>query len=488
MKFNIDPRKAKRILFTFILSCLVLIISNATLAESSKIVVDVNNILADVSNQPLGIGLHFAGDNLNVVEPLKKIKAGTLRFATNEAYLFDKNEPGNPKVSIQDQSYSIVKGYSYPNGTWWGELKNIDDFMRICQTTKAEPFIVVGIDPIVYAGNAPHATPEEVLESAVEWVRYANIEKGYDIKYWEIGNENNIPSQEKKIVWTPQKYADTVVRFSQAMKAVDPSIKIGANGMVHGTDDWWNRVMPRIKDNVDFLITHQYSWLESYQKWRKDPYEYDFNIKDTVKAIERYNPLLRLNITEISSFNTNLNISHENNTWKMLHNFEMLGQALIFKEVDYIHFWTSRWLEEDASAHDFSAFDANYKLMPMGYPLKVWNSFLQKKMVFSTKQAGVIRSWASYAPDNKNLSIFLLNKDTSPHNASVVLKNYIKNPYNQQWILKGSTPESKDAIFQQAGSAKLVGKKIEAKLEPLSVTIIDLKKLLPTNKIYEQSR
>jgi hypothetical protein len=467
--------KAKRLLFAIFFSVLFFVISGKTQATSQNIVIDVKNILADVSNNPIGIGLHFAGDNLNVTEPLKDLKVGTLRFATSEAYLFDKNEPNNPKVSIQDSNLSIVKGYSYPNGTWWGGLKKFDDFMSVCQATKAEPFVIVPIDAIVYAGSAPHASPEKVLEGAVEWVKYANIQKGYNVKYWEIGNENNLSSEQKKISWTPEKYAETVVKFSQAMKAVDPSIKIGANGMLHGTDDWWNRIMPTIKNDVDFLITHQYSWIKDYQEWKSDPYEYDFNIIDAIKAIDKYNPSLKLDVTEISSFNTSANISHKNVTWKMLHNFEMLGQTLRFDKVDYVHFWTSRWLEKDASARDFSAFDSNYKLMPMGYPLKVWNSFLQKKMVFATKQAGVIRSWASYNPESNSLSIFLLNKDNVAQNVSVTLKNYIANTQNERWILKGSTPESKDITFKKSASVPLNGSTMATELSPLSVTVITFK-------------
>ena len=472
MKFSINKITAKGLLFIAFLSCLLLVISSETLAARQEIIVDVNNVLSDVSNRPLGIGLHFAGDNLNVVEPLQNLKVGTLRFATNEAYLFDKNEPNEPKISIQDPSYSIVKGYSYPNGTWWGGLKKFDDFMSVCRETKAEPFIVIGIDALVYSGNAPHASPEEVLAGAVEWVRYANLKKGYKVKYWEIGNENNLRYEEKGIVWTPQKYADTVVQFSRAMKAVDPSIKIGANGMLHGTDDWWNRVMPTVKNDVDFLITHQYSWIKNYQEWRTDSYDYDFNIRDAIKAIDRYNPSLRLNVTEISSFNTDGNISHENNTWKMLHNFEMLGQVLGFGKVDYIHFWTSRWLEKDASVHDFSAFDSNYKLMPMGYPIKVWNSFLKNKMVFSIKQAGTIRSWASYTPEDNSLSVFLLNKDRIAKNTSIILNNYKGSFRNERWILKGPAPDSKNIAFEKLSSVSLKRGKIDTKLEPLSVTII----------------
>ena len=70
----------------------------------------------------------------------------------------------------------------------------------------------------------------------------------------------------------------------------------------------------------------------------------------------------------------------------------------------------------------------------------------------------------------------MLNKDTNPQNASIVLKNYPKNSQNQQWILKGSTPESKDAAFYQADSARQKGSQIHTELKPLSVTVISLSK------------
>lgn len=470
MKFN--TAKAKVLLFVVSLSFFV-IISCQTSAARQEIIIDVNNVLSDVSNKPLGIGLNFAGDDLNATEPLKNIKVGTLRFATNEFYLFDENQPDRPKVSVRDPNYSIVKGFSESDGTWWSRLK-FDGFMSICKAINAQPFVVIAIDAIAYNGNSAHSTPDEVLKGAVEWVRYANLVKKYNVKYWEIGNESDLSSE--PINWTPEKYAETVVKFSQAMKAVDPSIKVGANGMPSGfKTDWWDKTLPIIKDNVDFLVTHQYSWIKDYQEWKNDPWEYDTMIQSTITAINQHKPSLRLNVTENSSFNSSGSVSHKNVTWKMLHNFEMLGQTLRINEVDYIHFWTSRWLEKDAYASDFSAFDSNYKLMPMGYPLKVWNSFLKSKMVFATKQAGVIRSWASYSPKNQSLSIFLLNKDQFSQNVSIKLENYISNTANERWILKGSTPESTDISFKKYSSVPLNGSTIETKLSPLSVTVITFK-------------
>ena len=43
----------------------------------------------------------------------------------------------------------------------------------------------VGAQPMIIA-NYGTGTPAE----AADWVRYANVTKGYGAKYWTIGNEN----------------------------------------------------------------------------------------------------------------------------------------------------------------------------------------------------------------------------------------------------------------------------------------------------------
>jgi alpha-L-arabinofuranosidase len=61
-------------------------------------------------------------------------------------------------------------------------------------------------------------------------VQYANITKGYGVKYWEIGNEiygngyygadweaDNHPSK------SPAAYAQNVVQYASAMKTIDPT-------------------------------------------------------------------------------------------------------------------------------------------------------------------------------------------------------------------------------------------------------------------------
>ena len=443
-----------------------------TLASPTELTVDVSQVLSDVSNNPVGISINFLRVDPAITQPLKELKVGSLRFpegGISNFYLFDKDNPAKAKASLQDPNIRSTRDFLVnADGTYKATL-SFDDFMSVCQSIAAEPFIIVGIDAMVYTGTETHATPEEVQEAAVEWVRYANIVKGYGIKYWEIGNENDLHNGGKSNKnWTAEKYANTVVQFSRAMKSVDPSIKIGANGM--SGSEWWDRVVPIVKNDVDFLVTHQYSWIKDYQEWKNNHYQYDNHIKAASKAISTYNPNLRINVTEISSLKPRT--VHENNTWKMLHNFEVLGGALLYNQIDYVHFWTSRWMEKDSYSRAFSAFDSNYKLMPMGYPLKVWNNFLKKQMVYSTKKAGTIRSWASYDPDDNSLNMFVLNKEEVPQSVSITLNNYTGSTQNERWILKGSTPESTDVTWEKSGSVSVSESEIKTELEPLSVTVI----------------
>ena len=122
---------------------------------------------------------------------------------------------------------------SATTGRWPGQRMDFDEYIAHCRAVHAEPYVVVGYTTEKQAGR----TEAQWIESAAAWVRYANVKKKYGVRYWEVGNEN----------WnngkgTPQEMAGIVSRFSRAMKAVDPTIKIGASG--NGNEHWWAAFLP----------------------------------------------------------------------------------------------------------------------------------------------------------------------------------------------------------------------------------------------------
>ena len=176
------------------------------------------------------------------------------------------------------------------SNTWQWET-SFDDFAHVATATAAQVFISV---------NYGSGTPAE----AAAWVRYANVTKGHGFKYWELGNENyggwetdlNVRPHD------PYTYAQRFKQYYDQMKAVDPTIKVGAVA-VTGEDSYatytdhpasnprtgqahngWTPVMLATLKSLgvtpDFLIHHRYAQapgaesdaglLQSSNKWGAD--------------------------------------------------------------------------------------------------------------------------------------------------------------------------------------------------------------------------
>lgn len=146
---------------------------------------------------------------------------------------------------------------------------NLDSFASIATATAARVFITA---------NYGSGTPEE----AAAEVRYTNQTKGYGFRYWEIGNENYGSWEMDKNTrpHDPVTYATRFKDYAAQMKAVDPSIKIGAvvvvdedsfpnypdqaavNPRTGASHQGWNAVMlatlARLGVTPDYVIYHRY--------------------------------------------------------------------------------------------------------------------------------------------------------------------------------------------------------------------------------------
>jgi hypothetical protein len=139
-----------------------------------------------------------------------------------------------------------------------------DDFIDFCRATQSEAIVTVNY------GLARYANVQKAAELAARWVRYFNVEKGFKVRYWEIGNEVYGPWEEgNKVAGKPplsgDAYAKDFVVIAQAMREVDPDIRIGAVAVDADSGDewtgfrWWMRdMLPVLGDSADFLISHNY--------------------------------------------------------------------------------------------------------------------------------------------------------------------------------------------------------------------------------------
>jgi hypothetical protein len=129
----------------------------------------------------------------------------------------------------------------------------------------------IGAQPMIIA-NYGTGSPAE----AADWVKYANVTKGYQARYWAIGNENygnghygSAWEADDHTDLSPAQYASEVIAYSDAMKAVDPTIKVGAvltmpanwpDGLVAAGDTGtWNQTVLKLAGSkIDFVDVHWY--------------------------------------------------------------------------------------------------------------------------------------------------------------------------------------------------------------------------------------
>ena len=152
----------------------------------------------------------------------------------------------------------------------WQWATSFDKFAHVATSTRAQAFISV---------NYGTGTAAE----AADWVRYANVTKGYAFKYWEVGNEN-YGSWETDTTARPHDpftYATRFKDYFTQMKAVDPTIKICAvvetgednyanyadhpalNPRTGQTHNGWTPVLLATLKSLgvtpDFVIYHRYA-------------------------------------------------------------------------------------------------------------------------------------------------------------------------------------------------------------------------------------
>ncbi|HTJ72518.1 MAG TPA: ricin-type beta-trefoil lectin domain protein [Actinospica sp.] len=223
----------------------------AQAASAVTVSVNANQSLATIPSTGVGVNTAVYDQNMNT--------SATTSLLTNAGF-----------GAMRYPGGSIADVYHWQTGTETGggyvaPNTSFDQFMGTMQAAHTQPIITV---------NYGSGTPQE----AASWVQYANVTKGYGVKYWEVGNEvygngeySNGSGWEEDThsSHSATTYADNLLQYISAMKAVDPTIKIGAvlttpgswpDGVVGPGDtaDWNQTVLSIAGSKIDFVIVHEY--------------------------------------------------------------------------------------------------------------------------------------------------------------------------------------------------------------------------------------
>jgi hypothetical protein len=236
------------LVIALVAACLPAVATTAGGAPDATVVVNARAGLATVPDTAIGVNHAIWDSQLGT-----KAVAGLL----GDAGVRMMRYPGGSYGDIYHwKDHTAPGGYVAPD-------TDFDTFMAGVRQAQAQPIVIA---------NYGTGTPQE----AADWVRHANVTKGYGVKYWEIGNElygnghygasweaDDHPDK------SPSEYARETVAYAQATKAVDPTIKIGAvltspanwpDAIVAAGDaaNWNQTVLSIAGPHVDFVVVHWY--------------------------------------------------------------------------------------------------------------------------------------------------------------------------------------------------------------------------------------
>ena len=236
--------------------------TKVTLAKSeielqAVVTVEPRRKLADLHQTFFGVNtLFWIDDDASwrdgtLVKMLSDARCGLMRFPGGEVadnYIWKTNR-------LND-----TKAYPYRDGP---ETMDCDEFMVHCRKIGAEPIFVVNADQCFIDGDIDGG-----IAQAVEWLKHLKSQ-GEKVTWWEIGNECYLKGS--RFPFSARQYAELVVKFSQAMREVDPNIKIGAVGPHANFDGvvWVDTIKPEHLGEFQQLAKGQRGNWRTMEEWSK---------------------------------------------------------------------------------------------------------------------------------------------------------------------------------------------------------------------------
>lgn len=234
---------------------------------------------------------NFHGMRKDVVELLKKLQPGCLRFPGGCYAEFYSWKDGLLPVDKRSPIYQTGLDFLLrdTDDTDNHEM-GIDEFIALCKVVGAEPIITARVSE-----NSP--------QDAADWVSYCNgdlsspwgmvrIERGhqqpFNVRWWFVGNE--LYSFGRGLATGIKGASEQSILFSKAMKEVDSSINLVPStqfGSGNISADWNSPLLNTAGNYTNAVTAHQYM-LDTYPLNNKEDYSFLINSPELITL-----PMLR---------------------------------------------------------------------------------------------------------------------------------------------------------------------------------------------------
>ncbi len=453
--------------------CLLFPCPAALAAPPVVLTVDAGHVLRRGANRFVGLNLNYIRDS-----DANRPQARPLDAALRDMGARWLRYPGGEKSDY----YSWAQPpYARPHAVslgWYGGVAgrrmDFDEYMAHCRAVGAEPYLVAGYEAEKKTGR----TEAQWVESAAAWVRYANVTKKYGVRYWEVGNENWNNGKA-----TPAEMARIVGDFARAMRAVDPSIQIGASG---NGDGWWSKFLPTAAPSLDFLTLSLYNcWdWKGYDHFVTHPAEDTIgDVETALNAIDRYAPptdRARLGVVVAETNSKDYSPggwAGTNTLGHTLVSFDTLGRVMARPRVRAAMVWTSRWMNDaEAKGSQWYALGPANEILPTGRAVALWGRFVRKDLVAVGGGTDAVSAYASRSPGGESMTVWILNRGHADvDDVRVVLRSNSVYRRASVYRLTGTGADDPDPHWGPAGTLPLTKNTVRDLACPaLSVTVLTL--------------
>ena len=296
---------------------------------------------------------------------------------------------------------------------------------------------------------------------AAEWVRWANKKMGYNVKYWEVGNElegeweaGHIRPDGTKM--DAKKYAAIYLEFAKAMKAVDPTIKVGGPTNSNDSVVFTEELIKQAGEHIDFISFHTYpvdGKNTNVAKIFKDSERVGKTVTQIRSWLEKYQPK-RASEIEIGITEWHVQVHENDNTCNLLSGLwsaRFIGEMFNSK-VDFANQWD---LFSTTETGGHGLFQKGGEITPRAsyWAMWLWAQHLGETLTESkVTGSNDLKSYATMK-DGKP-AILLINQSPKesltttlvlPNGSKTIgqkiefsYKNYLWNPYLQkpEWTTK----------------------------------------------------
>ncbi len=344
---------------------------------------------------------------------------------------------------------------------------NIDTFMATVRMIGAEPLITVRLHD---------STPE----ASAEDVRYANIERGYNVRYWSIGNEPTLFASLFRTEYDAERHSREWRAHAEAMLAVDPSIILVGpdlhqypgvpelNPRDAAGRDWMETFLAANGDLIGIVSIHRYPFprsqanpVVSRDDLRLNSREWDDHIIPYLRDVTR-----RITGRDIPIGVMEINSSWANNqrgeaTMDSLYNAIWYGDVLgrlIRQRVEMVAYW-------DFQRRDLSfGLIGGYDVRPTYYTVQLYSRF-GSQVVMTASDVPDVNIYAALRDDGA-LTIMIVN--LSAETATIPLKIMGFDPADEAEVWRLDAEHKGERLGMQP-----LGSQISVPRDSLTLMIVE---------------